>query len=128
MQVDPSKSQLYYGQVSQPAGKEMDKNAFLQILTMQMSHQDPLSSPDPSTFVAQLAQFSALEQMQNLNKAFEEVRFLEAAGIIDRNVVLSGEDGSSVTGKAEKVRLEGRDVEVMVNGKFYSLKQVIQVE
>jgi flagellar basal-body rod modification protein FlgD len=50
-------------------GQEIDKNAFLKILSAELSNQDPTSSSnqDSTQYVAQLAQFSSLEQMSNLN-------------------------------------------------------------
>ncbi|MBP2633963.1 MAG: flgD [Firmicutes bacterium] len=45
----------------------LGKEEFLQLLTTQMQYQDPLDPQDNSEYVAQLAQFSALEQMTNLN-------------------------------------------------------------
>ena len=48
-------------------GDELGKDAFLQILVAQMANQDPLSPTSDTEFIAQMAQFSSLEQMQNLN-------------------------------------------------------------
>lgn len=50
-------------------GQEIDKNSFLKILSAELSNQDPTSSSnqDSTQYVAQLAQFSSLEQMANLN-------------------------------------------------------------
>ncbi|AJA47891.1 flagellar hook capping protein FlgD [Clostridium pasteurianum DSM 525 = ATCC 6013] len=50
-------------------GQEIDKNSFLKILSAELSNQDPTSSSnqDSTQYVAQLAQFSSLEQMSNLN-------------------------------------------------------------
>jgi len=45
----------------------MGKEDFLKLLTTQLQHQDPLSPEDPKDFVAQLSQFSSLEQLINLN-------------------------------------------------------------
>ena len=45
---------------------ELGKDAFLQLLVAQMKYQDPLDPQDNSSFVAELAQFSALEQMTNV--------------------------------------------------------------
>ncbi len=50
--------------------KTLDENAFLRLLTAQLSNQDPLSPMEDKEFIAQLAQFSALEQIQNLNTNF----------------------------------------------------------
>ncbi len=46
---------------------DLDKDAFLRLLTVQLSNQDPLNPIEDREFIAQLAQFSSLEQIQNLN-------------------------------------------------------------
>ena len=48
---------------------ELGRDAFLKILIAQLQHQDPLSPADPQEFAAQLAQFSSLEQMMNMNSS-----------------------------------------------------------
>ncbi|SYZ74271.1 putative Flagellar hook capping protein FlgD [Candidatus Zixiibacteriota bacterium] len=49
------------------AQNTLDKDDFMKLLITKMSHQDPLSPTDDETFIAELAQFSSLEQLQNLN-------------------------------------------------------------
>ena len=46
----------------------LDKNAFLQLLVTQLRNQDPLSPLQPHEFAAQLAQFSSVEQLTQLNQ------------------------------------------------------------
>jgi len=53
---------------------ELDKNAFLQLLVAQIRHQDPLNPADSTQFLAQLAQFSELEQMINISTQLEAIR------------------------------------------------------
>lgn len=50
----------------------IDKNSFLKILTAQLTNQDPFNTQDSSQFVAQLAQFSQIEQMTNLTSTMTE--------------------------------------------------------
>jgi len=45
----------------------LDKDAFLRLLVTQLQYQDPLNPMDDKEFIAQMAQFTALEQMQNMN-------------------------------------------------------------
>lgn len=49
------------------ANQTLGKDAFMKLLVNQLKNQDPLSPADNSEYVAQLAQFSSLEQMQELN-------------------------------------------------------------
>jgi flagellar basal-body rod modification protein FlgD len=51
----------------------LGKDAFLQILITQLQNQDPTSPMDDKEFIAQMAQFSSLEQMQNMTSAMEKL-------------------------------------------------------
>lgn len=55
------------------ANRELDKDAFLKLMVTQMQYQDPLDPQDNSEYVAELAQFSALEQMTNVSSGISEV-------------------------------------------------------
>jgi flagellar basal-body rod modification protein FlgD len=87
----------------------LGKDDFLKLLITQMRYQDPLSPMDNSQFLAQMAQFSSLEQMQNLNESFDQSMLISqslnnssAAGFIGRHVRAAG-DGVTLgsTGSAE---------------------------
>ena len=54
------------------ADRVMDKDDFLKLLVAKLSHQDPLDPMADEDFVAQLAQFSSLEQLSNMNKNLEQ--------------------------------------------------------
>jgi len=64
-------------------GKGLDKNSFFKILSAQLMNQDPSNPADSSQFVAQLAQFTTLEEMENLNKSTE---FKNASDIVGKTV------------------------------------------
>ena len=52
---------------TKPRTDGLGRDAFLQLLVTQMSHQNPLQPQEDGAFIAQLAQFSSLEQLTNMN-------------------------------------------------------------
>ena len=72
MQVNPNASAFNIATSNaasgQVAGAAPDKTEFLKLLVTQLQHQDPLQPQDGSAFVAQLAQFSSLEQLISINQ------------------------------------------------------------
>lgn len=68
---------LYYSNYKKPTrqtgNSELGKDAFLKLLITQLQHQDPTNPMDDREFISQMAQFSSLEQMQNMTKAMESL-------------------------------------------------------
>jgi len=79
-----------------PTGSSaLGKDAFLKLLVTQMNHQDPTSPQDNTQMVAQLAQFSSLESMQNLNDTvnsiagvYQSSQALQASSLVGRSVIV----------------------------------------
>ena len=60
-----------YRESTAPASKsDLGADSFFKLLAAQLSNQDPLSPMDDTAFIAQMAQFSSLEQMNSLNENF----------------------------------------------------------
>ena len=82
---------------STSSGQTLGENEFFQILSAQLQYQDPMDGGDNSEYVAQLAQFSSLEQMKNLNIAIEDLKsnqnLLLGTNLIGKTVILNGENG-----------------------------------
>lgn len=70
----------------------LGKNEFLKILTTQLQYQDPTEPTDNSQFVAQLAQFSSLEQMQNVNTTLEQLVLVDQAAAQNSIISMVGKD------------------------------------
>ena len=61
------------------AAKTMGKDAFLKLLITQLQHQDPLNPADSTEFTSQLAQFSSLEQLSNVNENLTTLKLYQAS-------------------------------------------------
>ena len=72
--------------------KELDKDAFLSLLITQLQNQDPLNPTDSVEFTAQLAQFSSLEQLGNVNENLELLQIFQASINNSQAVSLIGKE------------------------------------
>ncbi|KOP79047.1 flagellar biosynthesis protein FlgD [Lysinibacillus sp. FJAT-14745] len=63
----------YKKPTKQTGNSDLGKDAFLKLLITQLQHQDPTNPMDDREFISQMAQFSSLEQMQNMTKAMESL-------------------------------------------------------
>jgi flagellar basal-body rod modification protein FlgD len=114
------------GLSADPGAGSLDKDDFLKILLTQLTHQDPTQPMEDREFVAQMAQFSTLEQMTNLNTEMARV-----AGVVGRGqalqllgkVVEVEQDGQVTTGTVDEIN--GVDFpQLLVSGRYYALDSV----
>ncbi|MCP4213854.1 MAG: hypothetical protein GY765_04315 [bacterium] len=104
-------SYLNTGLASTPTNKSNDvsdlgKDAFMELLITQMTNQNPLEPMENTEFIAQLAQFSALEQQQNIAQGIELLALTQTASTNSQMVNLIGKrvlvPGSEFTLDGEK--------------------------
>ena len=69
MQIDPTHASMKAASTSASPMGSMGEQDFLQLLVAQLKNQDPLQPMDDKDFMAQLAQFSTLDQITSMNKA-----------------------------------------------------------
>lgn len=121
-------SQAEKEQAERKVGSQLGKEDFLLLLVTQMQYQDPLSPQENTDFVAQLAQFSALEQMSNLNQT---VSNNSAYALIGQEVVIhhtsSTGDVQEIQGSVEKVTIRNGTAYVTVDGQDFLYDEVVQV-
>jgi len=114
--------------VRQPQ-QTLGKDDFLKILITQLAHQDPTAPMQDKEFIAQMAQFSSLEQMQSMAKDFARLTAMigssEASYSLGKNVeIVEGE--RTVQGAVQAVT-RGETPQVLVNGTFYNWDKVVKV-
>jgi len=128
MMVDEANRMLAQelNQRSVEANNTLGKDDFLRILLTQLAHQDPTAPMQDREFIAQMAQFSSLEQMSNMAADFAKManmlRSSEATGALGKAVEINHLEGT-VQGIIQAVTRD-EVPQILVNGRFYSWDQV----
>jgi flagellar basal-body rod modification protein FlgD len=87
---------------TQADASKLGKDDFLKLLMAQLGQQDPTAPADSSQFVAQLAQFAGLEQMQNTNDALQSLLVGQAAS---QQTAVINMVGKNVTYRTDQLNL-----------------------
>ncbi len=107
----------------------LGQDDFLKILITQLSYQDPTAPMEDKEFIAQMAQFSSLEQMTNMSSEFKKLsgtlNLNSAIGMIGKNVTITSGD-STINGLVEEVS-GTENPQVLVNGRFYDFNDIQSV-
>jgi flagellar basal-body rod modification protein FlgD len=109
--------------------QNLGKDDFLKILITQLSYQDPTAPMEDKEFIAQMAQFSTLEQMTGMASDFAKLTQLltgsEAGSALGKSVELA--EGDEVIQGSVKAITRGVNPQVMVNGAYYDWDKVTKV-
>lgn len=121
----------FYQPTTQAPGTSEDKQMFLNLLVAQLRYQDPMNPADSGQFLAQSAQFTALEKMQDVadrtaGLLAAQVSF-GATGLVGRYVSYLDEHGASHTGQVGSVTYDQSGPMLVVDGEPVALGQVATV-
>lgn len=110
------------------AGNTLGKDAFLQLLVCQMQNQDPLNPSTDTEYIAQLATFSQLEELQNLSSG---VTTMQSMSMVGKYVSVSttNSTGSTVMegGFVDMVTIKAGKAYVVIGGSEYPAENVTEV-
>jgi len=90
----------------------LGKNDFLNMMIAQLKHQDPLNPLDGTDFTAQLAQFSSLEQLSNINDQLELLSLYQSSLNNAQSVSLIGRE---VTARGDGIKVDGASADLTYN-------------
>lgn len=110
----------------------MGKDSFLKLLVTQLKHQDPTKPMEDREFIAQMAQFSSLEQMKNLNDELKTLtrtsRAAEAYAILGKNIeAFNTATKSAVKGKVTAVEYVEDQLKLKVGRTTVDMSEVHSV-
>lgn len=104
----------------QKKNDSLDKDAFLNLLVTQMQYQDPLQPTTNTEYMAQLAQFSTVEELQNLATSFDTSQAMNMAGqYVILNVPDAAGNINQVSGLVDYVTLTDGKAFFHINEQYY---------
>ncbi len=115
--------------------KTMGQTEFLNLLVTQMRNQDPLKPVSDTEFIAQMAQFTSLEQTKEMSTEVQKLRqshaLTQGTGLLGKEVrVATGENENLMFTKGIVTDLEVNkdgDVSLILNNQAFALDSVISV-
>ena len=103
---------------------------FMKILMTQLTAQDPMNPMKDTEFIAQMANFSSLEQMRSLSQSFSSYsnsqQMATAPLFLGKQVTITDATGE-VTGIVEAIKLKDSKPAIVVNGKTFETKLITSV-
>ena len=111
--------------------KMLGQNEFLKLLVTQMRNQDPMQPVSDTEFIAQMAQFSSLEQTKTMSADITKLRqgndFLQATNLLGKEVRLHLGDMEFTKGIVTDLNVKDGEARIIVGNKTYTLDQVNSV-
>ena len=111
--------------------KMLGQNEFLKLLVTQMRNQDPMQPVSDTEFIAQMAQFSSLEQTKTMSADITKLRqgndFLQATNLLGKEVRLHLGDMAFTKGIVTDLNVKDGEARIIVGEKTYTLDQVTSV-
>jgi flagellar basal-body rod modification protein FlgD len=112
--------------------KVLGQQDFLKLLAAQFKTQDPMKPIEDTAFIAQMAQFSSLEQSSAMARDMAALRAdqraVTANSYLGQKVTVLGDDGLSVAGVVSAVDNSGDAPRLVIGESAYSLSAVLRVE
>ena len=108
----------------------LDQQAFLKLLSTQLSNQDPTAPQDESQMLAQLAQFSTVEGINNMQSSQTHTQAADLLGKTVQASVVVGNQPQSVSGKVNTVSWDSSGVHLTLDDAAQSsvtMDQITQV-
>jgi flagellar basal-body rod modification protein FlgD len=112
--------------------KVLGQNDFLKLLATQFQTQDPMKPMEDTAFIAQMAQFTALEQSGALAQTMTAIRTDQqratANSYLGHRVLVDAGQGLTVSGDVAAIDTGGAEPRLVIDGSPYPISAVLRVE
>lgn len=126
--VSPNSDYLAMNKGNRTPNQEMGKDTFMQLLVTQLQYQDPLNPMDNQEMMAQMAQFTALEQMMNVAKGVEKQLAHSMVGSFVQYQVKDDNGQMAYNlGKVDYVKMQGGETLLGIGEHEVKLSDILQV-
>jgi flagellar basal-body rod modification protein FlgD len=122
---------IYADAKKQSAPNEIDKEAFLKLLVAQLKYQDPMKPTDAESFMAQTAQFTQVEKLDEISTALTAAAtssgLSTASSLLGKQVTFAKADGTTDTGVVTSVKSGAGGVTLEIGNRETTLDKVTQI-
>ena len=112
-------------------GSKLDKEAFLKLLVAQLKYQDPLKPTDAESFMAQTAQFTQVEKLEEMADTMKVAATTSglstASALLGKKITFALADGTSATGVVSSVKSSAAGVTLEVGSRQTTLDRVTEI-
>lgn len=110
--------------------QQLDKDDFMMLMIAQLKNQDPTNPVDDKQSIAQMAQFSSLEQMSNMSRDFKLMATMignnNAASVLGKSVDVDA-GNREISGVVQSVEM-GETPQILVDGYYYDYSKILRVK
>ena len=107
---------------------ELDPNAFLQLMMAQLQYQDPTNPTDSKDFLAQQAQMTQVQKLNDLVNSIQTNNSLaNASSLVGKNVTVKDSKGVETTGVVSSASISNGTAAVTIGTQDYPVSQITKI-
>lgn len=108
-------------------GNMLGKDDFLKILMVQLQNQDPTAPMQDKEFISQMATFTSLEQLTNMNKSLASLMQMQGSQLIGKQVTYTNDNNEEITAEVIAVSFKNGQVNYQLDNREVISNEEIQV-
>ena len=112
--------------------RTLNQDDFLKLVVAQLTTQDPMNPQKDTEFIAQMAQFTTLEQSKSMQSDIAGLRtdgqLLRANSLLGRVVALQNQDGTLTRGTVSAIHVEAGKPQIIINDQPYEVSDLVSIE